>query len=290
MRGSDQLRIGFRAEAVVARRRFRRCELNDPKSVVTIRNVGEQADVGHPDLHIVRVVDLTVGIEDLIDSRMIGSLDVEYDKSLLARRNVGIGAHQVDIVGFGKWYDRALDSARVIGIGHVDDLYAFGVTDERITELNLDRARVLQRGRSDLANDAGLEWVIDVDDDKPAIAGYVCVSPGNRDVVRTVQHSVRIPGQRALEKVISRIAVQKRRHVHQYQALVLVGHIEEGVQRMNWLLIVAVDGLLILRPMDSVLFRIDAFGQRRSRIDSECRRRSDRGSILSLDVQTLTHR
>src|SRR5882724_2983206 len=153
MRGSDQLRIGSRAEAVVARRRFRRRELNDPKSVVTIRNVSEQADVRHPDLHIVRVVDLTAGVEDLIDSRMIGSLYVEDNKSLLARRNVSVGADQVDIVGFGKWYGRALDGACVIRIGHVDDLDAFGVTDERIAELNLDRARVLQRGRSDLANE-----------------------------------------------------------------------------------------------------------------------------------------
>src|SRR5580765_693275 len=108
MRGSDQLRIGFRAEAVVARRRFRRRDLNDPKSVVTIRNIGEQADVRHPDLHIVRVVDLTVGVEDLIDSRMIGSLYVEDDKSLLPRSNVSVGPNQVDIVGFGKGYDRAL--------------------------------------------------------------------------------------------------------------------------------------------------------------------------------------
>src|SRR6185369_5620740 len=98
----NQLGIRPRAEPEVAGHRFRRSKLHHPKAVVAIRNVSEQAHIRHSDFYISRVVDLLISVEHLIDARALGLLDVENDQALLTRRNVSIGAHEIDVVGFRK--------------------------------------------------------------------------------------------------------------------------------------------------------------------------------------------
>ena len=67
----DQLRRRPRAEAVVARR-LGRGELHDPQAVLAVGQVGELADVGDAQLHVVQVVDAAAGVVDLVDLRLLG--------------------------------------------------------------------------------------------------------------------------------------------------------------------------------------------------------------------------
>ncbi len=66
LEGGDQPRRGPGAEAVVAGR-LGRGELDDPQAVLAVGQVGELADVGDAELHVVEVVDAAAGVEDLVD-------------------------------------------------------------------------------------------------------------------------------------------------------------------------------------------------------------------------------
>ncbi len=102
LEGGDQLRRRPRAEALVARR-LGRGELHDPQAVLAVGQVGELADVGDAQLHVVEVVDAAAGVEDLVDPRLARVLDVEDHQALLAGGDVGIGPRQVDAVGILPW-------------------------------------------------------------------------------------------------------------------------------------------------------------------------------------------
>ena len=54
-----------------------------PQPVVAVGQVGELADIGDAQLHVVQVVDASAGVEDLVDPRLRGLLDVEDDQALL---------------------------------------------------------------------------------------------------------------------------------------------------------------------------------------------------------------
>ena len=64
-----------------------------------VGNIGEEADVGHPDLDVARVIDLAVGVVHLIYPGLIGPFDVEDYQALLAGCDVSVGANQIDTLG-----------------------------------------------------------------------------------------------------------------------------------------------------------------------------------------------
>ena len=64
--GGDQMRIGRGAEAHVSRRVFGRSQLNHTQSVRAIRDIGEEADVGHPHLDVARIIDFAAAGQVLI--------------------------------------------------------------------------------------------------------------------------------------------------------------------------------------------------------------------------------
>jgi hypothetical protein len=64
-----------------------------------------------------------------------------------------------------------------------------------------------------------LQRIVQVDDDQPGVGGDVGDLAGQRDVARPLEHVVRVPGDRALEEVVARLAVGQRVDVDDDQAL-----------------------------------------------------------------------
>ena len=97
------------------------------------------------------------------------------------------------------------------------------------------RARTLER---DHRRNRGLERILEVHDHHPGGRGDVGIRTAHRDVPRALQHPAAIPGQRALEEVVARIAVLQCIDVDQDQALLGVRDQCIVVDRMKRLLLV----------------------------------------------------
>jgi hypothetical protein len=94
----DELGRGSRAEPVVAGR-LGRCELHHAQPVLAVGQIGELADIGDPQLHVVEVVNAPTPVEHLVDPRLSRSLDVEDHQALFPGRDVGVCPRQVDAPG-----------------------------------------------------------------------------------------------------------------------------------------------------------------------------------------------
>src|SRR3984885_15815434 len=79
-------------------------------------------------------------------------------------------------------------------------------------KLNRDSARIVQLGRGDFRRDAWRQRIVQIHYYQTAIAEHVGVSSSDRDAPRTVENSIWIEAQRALQKIVARIAVEQRAH------------------------------------------------------------------------------
>src|SRR5204862_4655988 len=78
-----------------------------------------------------------------------------------------------------------------------------------------------------------VQRVVQVHDDQPGLGGDVGDVAGERDVARAVQDAARVPGERALQVVVGRVAVGQRIHVDEDEAFLGVGDDRVVIDRME---------------------------------------------------------
>src|SRR5262245_37037284 len=173
--------------------------------VFSVSNVGKQANVGHSNFNVACILDLALSVEHLIQLGLFRILYVDYREPLLAGGNVGVGADEIQIMRIRKRHNRAINRSRLVRISNVYDFQTLRVSHERVAELHLYRASILDKRRAKLSSNSRLGWVADVNDDQSSIASHVSARAGNHYVVCSVQNSVGVPGQSPLKKVVPRI-------------------------------------------------------------------------------------
>src|SRR5271157_127017 len=88
---------------------LRREQLNHLQSVVTIGNERELAGTHHPDLDVIRVVQLPFRIEHLIQVGPFRRFDINYRDTLLTGGDVCISARRVDVPRIRQQYQNVPD-------------------------------------------------------------------------------------------------------------------------------------------------------------------------------------
>ena len=230
----DQLRLRLRRKTVEARLRIGRRQLQHFQAVDAVRHVAEQRGIGGADDDVARVVDLAAGVEQLVQLRRGRAFDVDDGQALAPAGDVGIGARQVQLAGVGQRHPRR-QQHRLGRQRHVDHAQAALVGDEQVAELQRRGARVAQRDGGQVAR---LERVVQVDDDHAGLGRDVGDMAAEHDVARAVEQPVRVPGQRALEEIVARLAIGQRIDIDQDQALFGVADGRVVIDRVERLLLV----------------------------------------------------
>src|SRR5712691_5965700 len=164
---SDEFWSGARAEAgemagVVPGRN----DLQDAEAVLAVGDEGESAGGDHADFHVVHVVELAFGREQLLELWRLGLLNVEDGESLLPRRDVRIGSGDVHVAGVLKRNDGVGNGLGPREIRHIENFESVAIGDERIAELDGNPARVAESRRADGGGDARGERIIEIHDDE----------------------------------------------------------------------------------------------------------------------------
>src|SRR5271157_695731 len=105
----DEFGNWLRGKAVEIWRRLRREQLHHLQSVVTIGNERELAGTHHPDLDVIRVVQLPFRIEHLIQPGPFRRFDINYRDALLTGGDICVGAGRVDVPRIRKRYQNVLN-------------------------------------------------------------------------------------------------------------------------------------------------------------------------------------
>ena len=249
--------------------RIGRGQLHHLEPVAPVGDISEGRCVGRGNGHVAHIVERSFGREFHVDLRPFRLLDVHDHEALLAAGDVGIGARDLNAVRVGERYERRGNEFCPLRDGDVDHAQSAVVGDGQVAELQPGRARALERDRR---RNHGFERVFEIYDHHPGGRGDVGIRAAHRDVARALQHTAAIPGQRALEEVVARVAVLQRVDVDQNQALVGVRDQRVVVDRVKRLLLVvdAHQVALVLR--------------RRHRLGGGQR---DAGRVLAGDVRIL---
>src|SRR5450432_38184 len=144
-----------RAESSEVWRGHWREELDDAHAVMTVGGEGEEAGADHAELQVVQVVDGAVGVEDLVEMRLLGALDIDDGEALLASGYVGVGTGDVEVVGVLQRDDGVFDRLGLGEVGYVENLKTVGIDHEGIAELDGDAARTFEEGHADFGSDFG---------------------------------------------------------------------------------------------------------------------------------------
>ena len=169
-------------------------------------------------------------------------------------------------------HQRAFDLDRRLGMRDVDHVQAVGCGHEQVAELEMRRARALDRDRG---GDPRLERIVEVEHHDAGIRGHVHPAARDEQVARAVQHAALVPGQRALEEVVARLAVAQGLDVGEDQAFRAVGDQRVLVDRVHRLF------LPVLQDHVALVARVaDGLG----------RGQRDAGGVRALDVRALAER
>ena len=101
-------------------------------------------------------------------------------------------------------------------MAHVKDFQTFAIGYPEVSELNRGGARVVKRNSR---RKARLQRLVEIDDDQTRIGRDVRVIPRQRDVSRAIQHASWVPRDRALDKVVARVAIGERLDINEDQTL-----------------------------------------------------------------------
>jgi hypothetical protein len=69
--------------------------------------------------------------------------DIHDCQTLLARRDIGVGARDIDVAGVFEWHQHIGHGFGFSEIGYVQGFHSITVDHEGVTELNGDGARVV---------------------------------------------------------------------------------------------------------------------------------------------------
>src|SRR5207245_1854927 len=125
-----------RTEAGISRHRFRRSQLQDAQAILAVRHVSKQTRVGHRDLHLMRIVELTSRVVRLIEARLLRILNVDDRDAILTVGNVSIRSRDVNVVSVRERNNCAIDDAWLLWVSNVQDFQTIVIDNESIAELN----------------------------------------------------------------------------------------------------------------------------------------------------------
>src|SRR6266849_717711 len=98
VRRGDEFGRGPRAESREMRGVIPwRQNLQNAQPVLAVGDKSKRAGRDHPDFHVVDVVELTPGSEELIQLWGLGLFDINNREPLLARRNIRVGARNINV-------------------------------------------------------------------------------------------------------------------------------------------------------------------------------------------------
>ena len=123
----------------------RRHDLQNAQAIVAVGHERECTARNHSDFHVVHLVHLLVGIENLIEPRSFGIFNVDDAQSAAARCDVSVGASDIDIARIGKRNFSSFDWLGMREIGHIEHFHAVTIDDECVAELHRDAARTVER-------------------------------------------------------------------------------------------------------------------------------------------------
>src|SRR5580704_5611789 len=118
-------------------------------------------------------------------------------------------------------------------IGNVENLQPGAIYDERVAELNGDSLWRINRGRPNFRGHARLERIIEINDNQAAIAEHVGVDAGDRNAARAIQDAARIEGQGTFQKIISRVAIEKRADARRLASRIRIANNDEAFVRVR---------------------------------------------------------
>src|SRR5271155_1924668 len=119
--GGDQFGRGAGAEAVRIGRIFRRQNLQHAQTIAAVRDEREGAGVHHADLDVLRVVDLSVAGEHLIELRLLWFLNIHDGDAFPSACDVSVRARDVDIARVGERHDGARKHAGMVERRNVEN-------------------------------------------------------------------------------------------------------------------------------------------------------------------------
>src|SRR5947207_11624058 len=97
----------------------RRQDLKNAEAVLAVGDEGEGAGGDHANFHIVDVVELALGGENLIEFGRIRFFDIDDREALLSCRDVSVSARNVNVAGIFEGDESAADWFWLCQIGDV---------------------------------------------------------------------------------------------------------------------------------------------------------------------------
>ena len=168
-------------------------------------------------------------------------LHVEDDEAIAFRRDIGIGARDIDPARIGQRYGRLGHGDGIAQVGHIEQLHALGIADPQIAELDRACLRPVERShRSEL----GRGRIGQVNHHEPFIGGDIGNLARQMHMVRPIERAARVPRIRpvrkglALEEIVAEFAIGQRVDIDQDQPLFGVRDDRVIVDRQEGLLLV----------------------------------------------------
>ena len=167
---------------------------------------------------------------------------------MFARGNIGVGARDINVARVFERDKRIGDGLWLREIGDVQNFHAVAVHDERVAELYGDAAGFVQRRRTDRRGYLRGERIVEIHHNQSFVGQNVCVCAGNGNAARAGQNATGIESERALQKIVRRVAVEQRAYAGDVrfqvwiadddQAFFFISGVEKTVSQMNRLLFV----------------------------------------------------
>src|SRR5207245_6179409 len=111
-------------------------------------------------LYVINIVEDAVGVEDLVELRLLGMLNIHYHDTLFASGNISVGTAHIHIASIGHRNRCAFDRAGAIEMSNVQDFKPELVHDKGVAELDREAARLSQKRRADLRHQGGLDRIV----------------------------------------------------------------------------------------------------------------------------------
>src|SRR5882762_2102028 len=120
----------------------RRNNLQNAQAVAAIGDKRESSGVHHADFYVVHVVQLMVGVEELIEFRSFRIFDVDDAQAVFSGGDVGVSPREINVTGIVEREFGVGDRLGMREVGGVEYFEADAVNNECVAELHGNAARV----------------------------------------------------------------------------------------------------------------------------------------------------
>ena len=197
------------------------------QTVVAIGEIGKLAGVGDTEFDIVQIINLSAGIEDLVEPWLFGVCDVDDDESMFSTGDEGPCACDVEISCFGQRENGG--ESGIGGISDIEDFESFGISYEAVAKLEFDGAGSIEKFLPEDAHDSRFFRILNINDDKAGVAADPCVVSEDGDGGGTTEDLIGIEHDIFIEEVVGRVAVEECSGTDHNETFVEVGGVEVGI-------------------------------------------------------------